>query len=59
MCRGIMVQLGIIAHFKRNVLEWDITELIMKEPGYVTGKTYITKNEMWEVVINTSETSFY
>ena len=46
--RYLMVQLGLIADCKRNVLIWDETKVFMKQLGCQrigTGKPNITKHE--------------
>ena len=42
----LMVQLGLIAYFKRKLLQWDGSEVIMKVPGSFPGKTELTSCEI-------------
>ena len=53
--RDIMVQLGLTAKFNRQVLQWDGTTVHMKEYRKFLGKSDLTKREMREVVMQTSE----
>ena len=52
--RDLMVQLGLIADFKRQVLQWDGATVHMKETINLLGKSNITKHEMSEVVMQTT-----
>ena len=53
MRHDLMVQLGLTANFKRQVLQWDGATLNMKEPTIFLGQSYLTKREMHEVVMKT------
>ena len=53
--RDLMVQLGLSANFKRQVLQWDGTTLPMKEPSDLLGKSDLNKREIRKVVIHTAE----
>ena len=54
----MMVQLGLTADFKRQFLQWDGTNVHMKEPRNLLGQTDLTKREMREVVIQTVEPAY-
>ena len=47
----IMVQLGLLAEFKRQVLQWDGVTVPMKEPSGLLGQTDKNIREMREVVM--------
>ena len=49
--RGLMVQLGLTAKFKRQVLQWDVATVHMKEPIKFPGQSDLTKREISEVVM--------
>ena len=51
----LMVQLGLTADFKIQVLQWDDTTVHMKESSNLLGKSNLTKHEMREVVMQTAE----
>ena len=53
--RSLMVQLGLTAKFKRQVLQWDGATVHMKEPIVLIGKSNLTKRKICEVVIQTTE----
>ena len=53
--RDLMVQLGPTAEFKRQVLQWDGATVHMKEPINLLGKPDLTKREICEVAMQTSE----
>ena len=53
--RDLMVQLGLTAGFKLQVLQWDGATVYMKEPRSFIGKSNLTKCKMREVVMQTSE----
>ena len=53
--RDLMVQLGLTADFKRQFLQWDGTNVHMKEPSNLIGQTDLTKREICEVVMQTAE----
>ena len=50
-----MVQLGLKDDFGCQILEWDETVISMKDPGNFLGQPDLTKREMREVVMHTSE----
>ena len=51
----LMVQLGLTADFKRQVLEWDYATIHMKESINLIGQSNLTKREMREVVMQNAE----
>ena len=51
----LMVQLGLTAEFKRQVLQWDGATLHMKEPSGLLGKYDLNKCKMREVVMQNAE----
>ena len=53
--RDLMVQLGLTAHFKRQLLQWDGATVQMKEPRSLIWKSDLTKRKMSEVVMQTAE----
>ena len=53
--RDLMVQIGLLADFKLQVLQWDGVTVNMKEPRSLLGKFDLTKREMSEVVMLTAE----
>ena len=50
-----MVQLGLMAHFKRQVIQLDDTTVHMRESRNLLGQSDLTKREMREVVMQTAE----
>ena len=44
--RDLMVQLGLLSGFKRQVLQWGGVTASMKEPISMLGKTYLTSYDM-------------
>ena len=50
-----MVQLDLMANFKRQVHQWDGAILNMKKPRYLLGKSDLNRREMREVVMQTAE----
>ena len=50
-----MVQLGLTADFKRQLLQWYGATVHMKEPRHVLGKFDLTKRNMREVVMQIAE----
>ena len=52
---ALMEKLGLLAEFKRKVLQWDSGTTPMKEPGGMLSQTYITRREIHEVVMQTAE----
>ena len=55
ICRDLMVQLGLTANFKCQVLQWYGATVHMKEPINLLGQFDLTKREMFEVVMQNSE----
>ena len=53
ICRDPMLQLGLLAEFKRRVLKRYGVTVPMKEPRGMLGKSYLTSHKMREVVIQT------
>ena len=53
--RDLMVQLGLKAEFKRQVLRWDGTTVHMKSSRNLLGQSDLTKHGMREVVMQTAE----
>ena len=53
--RDLMVQLGLMAEFKRQVLQWDVATVHMKEPGGLLGKYNLNKRKIRNVVMQTAE----
>ena len=53
--RDLMVQLGLTADFKCQVLQWDCDTVHMKEPSGLLVKSDLTKRDMREVVMHTTE----
>ena len=51
----LMVQLGLTADFKHQVLQCDGATVHMKEPSSLQGRSNITKREMCEVVMQTAD----
>ena len=51
----LLVQIGLLAEFKHQVLQLDEVTLPMKEPSGMLGKSDLTSHEMYEVVIQTAE----
>ena len=41
--RDLMVHLGLMANFRRQVLQWDGATVYMKEPSNFLGKSNLTK----------------
>ena len=50
----LVVQLGLTANFKRQVLQWDGAAVPMKYPIELLGKQYLTSSEMHDVVMQTA-----
>ena len=55
--RELMVQLGLTANFKQQVLQWDGATLHMKEPRCLLGKSDLNKRDMRKLVMKTTELS--
>ena len=53
--RDMTSHIILLAKFKRNILEWSGTVLLMKDTGLSLVKPNIVKLKMREVVIHTSE----
>ena len=53
----LMVQLCLMAKFKRQVLQWDGATIHMKEPRNLLGQSNITKSKMREVAMQIAEPS--
>ena len=53
--RDLMVKLGLTTKFKRQVLQWYVVTVHMKESRNLLGKSNITKREMCEVVMQNAE----
>ena len=51
----LMVQLGLTANFKWQVLQWDGATIHMKEPINLLGKSDLNKRKMREVVMQTAD----
>ena len=49
-----MVQLGLMADFKRQILQWDGATIHMKESSNLLGQSYLTKHKMRKVVMQTA-----
>ena len=55
--RDLMVQLGLTANLKSQVLQWDGTTVHMKEYINLIGKSDLTKHEIWGVIMQTAKPS--
>ena len=53
----VMAQLGLKANFKHKVLQWDDNTVSMKKTSGLLGKSNLTKRNMREVDLQTSETA--
>ena len=53
--RGLMVHLGLMTDFKRQVIQWDGATLHIKETRNLLGKSDLTKREMREAVMHIAE----
>ena len=53
--RDLMVQIGLTADFKRQVLQWDGATVNMKGHSSLIGKYDLAKSDMHEVVMQTAE----
>ena len=51
----LMIQLGLTAIFKRQLLQWDGATLHMKEPSSLIEQSDLTRREMHWVVMQTVE----
>ena len=52
--RDLMVQIGLLDHFKCQVLQWDGSAVPMKDPISFLDQTDSTSHNMCEVVIQTT-----
>ena len=52
--RKLMVQLGLTANFKHQVLQWGDSTLYMKEPIGLPGHYDLNNSEMREVFMHTA-----
>ena len=52
--RGLMVHIGLLANFKRQVIQWDGAIFLMKQPSGMLGQTDLTSCEMREMIIQTT-----
>ena len=50
-----MVQVGLMADFKGQVLQWDGATVHNKEPRNLLGQSDLTKREMRKVVMQNAE----
>ena len=55
--RELMVQLGLTADFKHQVLQWDGPTVHMKESRGLLGKSDQNKRDMRKLVMQTTELS--
>ena len=55
ICRDLMVQIGLTADFKRQVLQWYGATVHIKDPSSLLGQSDLTKREMRKVVMQTAE----
>ena len=53
--RDLIVHLGLTADFKHQGFQWYGATVHMKEPSSLLGQSDLTKREMREVVMQTSE----
>ena len=53
--RGLMVQLGLLAYFKHQFLQWYGDTVLMKEPIGMLWKIYLSSRKIYEVVMQTTE----
>ena len=51
----LMVQLGLLADFKHQALQWDGITVLVKEPRVLQGQSDLTSHEMCKVLIQTAE----
>ena len=51
----LLVQIGLLAEFKHQVLQWDGVTVTMKEPRCLLGQTDQTSREIHKVVMHTEE----
>ena len=51
----LMAHLGLVANFKRQVLQWDGATVPMKNPINLICQTYLRSCDIFEVVIQTAE----
>ena len=55
ICCELMLQLVLLAEFKRQFLQWDGATVSMKEPSGLLRQTYLTSHGFCEVVMHTAE----
>ena len=53
--RDLMVQLGLAADFKRQVIQWYVATVPMKDPRYLIRKSDLSERKMREVVMHNAE----
>ena len=53
-----MSHLRLLVNFKRNIIKWIGTVVLMKYIGLIPGKSNIAKIKMREVFIHTIETEY-
>ena len=51
----LMVQLGLMADFKRQFFQWGGATVTMKDPSGLLGKHDLSKHEIREVFMQTAE----
>ena len=51
----LILQLGPMADFKHQVLQWDGAAVLMKEPISFPGQTDLTSRKMHDVLVQTTE----
>ena len=54
--RDLMVQLGLLSEFERQVLQWEGDTLPINKPTSLLEQTYLTSLKMREVAMETPET---
>ena len=52
--RDLMVQIGLMADYKCQVLEWDVSAVPMKDTRGMIGQKYLKNREMSKVSIQTT-----
>ena len=55
MGSDLMVQLGLMANFKHQLLQWYGATVHMKDPGILLGPSNLTKSEMSKVMMHNEE----
>ena len=56
--RDLMVQLVLMADFKRQVLQWYVTTVPTKQPSGLLGKSDLSKRKIREVVMQNVEPDY-